>query len=122
MTNTGKGILSIDPTAISLLISNTKTDPNVGGGFLELDAPTIAAASTVSTKDPVVLNASGVGNKSGGAITFEESNAEFTASNTPTIGTKPGQFELIAAGGTKGGSGGQIIVASGGNLTVNSTG
>ncbi len=71
-TNDGSAKLIVDPTAISVSLVS-KTNPNVNGGFIEVDAPTVVAATTVSSKSPLILNASGAGNGNGGVIVFEES-------------------------------------------------
>ncbi|MBS2005405.1 MAG: hypothetical protein JST01_00090 [Cyanobacteria bacterium SZAS TMP-1] len=116
-SHAGKGKLVVDPTAISLMVSS-KTNANINGGFIQLSAPAITAASSVSSKSPLIIDVSGIGNASGGTIIFQESNGD---SNT-VIGNKAGQFELLAASGKSGGNGGTINAIGGGNLTVNPTG
>jgi hypothetical protein len=110
-TNDGTAQLIVDPTAIKISTAS-KTNPNVAGGTIELVAPIITNANATS-KTALIINASGSGKANGGVIIFEESNAM----SAPTIGTKPGQFELLANAGTSG-IGGAILATSGGNLTV----
>ncbi|MBS1999406.1 MAG: hypothetical protein JSS86_23930, partial [Cyanobacteria bacterium SZAS LIN-2] len=116
-THAGSGKLIVDPTAITLMVSS-KTNANINGGFIQLSGPSITAAPTVSSKSPLIIDVSGIGNASGGTIIFQESNGD---SNT-VIGNKAGQFELLAASGKSGGNGGTINAIGGGNLTVNPTG
>ena len=106
-------MLTIDPAAI-VEQSVTKTNSNVNGGGITLVAPVITAVTTVSTKAALILNASGAGKAPGGNITL----AETAGSAELVVGTKTGQFELIAAAGKSGGSGGSVSAISGGDLTV----
>ena len=110
------GILAVDPSAI-ILSSVSKTNPNVNGGLLSVQAPTVIASSAVSIKNPLILNVSGAGKGSGGAVFYAETNTNSAA----VIGNKAGQVELLANAGTAG-NGGSISVLSDGNLTVNVTG
>ena len=116
-TFNGIGQIVIDPAAI-VETSVSKTNANVSGGTISLQAPAIIQAANVSTKTALVLNANGAGKASGGHLTIDVTNANAA----PIIGTKTGQIELLAAAGSGGGSGGSVSVISGGNLTVNATG
>ncbi|MBU6455006.1 MAG: hypothetical protein KGS72_24765 [Cyanobacteria bacterium REEB67] len=111
LTNTGAGVLTIDPSAISLTVA-TVSNPNVNGGQLQLIAPTIASAGSATL--PLILSAIGSGTGGGGSVTYQESNA----SSNVIVGTKGGQLEINVSSGKTGNSVGSVNIISGGNLTV----
>jgi mucin-19 len=101
----------INPTiAVPNPINVAPLGTNGGGGSLLISAGRIAPAGATS----IVMNESGVGNGYGGTIELIQ-----TTTNTQTIGTGVGSFQLVANSGPNGGNGGTLAFTTGGSLVVN---
>ncbi len=91
-------------------ISARALGPTGDGGKIQITAGNISAATFDDTPITLDVSAAAIGN--GGSITM-------TTQTGQTIGTAPGQFILLANGGTTSGKGGAITVDAAQNIIVN---
>ena len=105
---TSSGTLTVDPTAINV----TPSGANGSGGQIFLTGNTI---SDISSKSPLILDASGKGTGNGGTVSVTVN----TATAAQTIGAGAGNFELSANSGASGGNAGTIDFTAAQNLVVN---
>jgi trimeric autotransporter adhesin len=94
------------PSAIT-----ASTDGSGNGGSITINSQSFGFAN--SGTQSLILNASGSGTGKGGTVAV-------TAQNSQTIGTSPGQIQLLATNGASGGGGGGSVslTATGATITV----
>jgi hypothetical protein len=98
LTGTGTALAFNETTAVVL----NSNGPSTGGNAVTVNI--FAGSLTQPVKPNITINSTGVTTGNGGNITL------FTGSGNLTLGTKAGEFLLVANGGATGGNGGTIDV------------